>query len=133
MSPDLKAASRIGFAAAGILLVGAAVSHADELADLQASQAALSAQQTALDKEQELLKARVEQLAQTGPNPGGGVGPIGSTVSAAPALGGSFARSFLIPGTETSIRVGGFVDQTLVYYLQNGPANGNFSVTTEID
>ena len=31
----------------------------------------------------------------------------------------------MIPGTDTSIRVGGFVDETIDYYLQNGPANGN--------
>ena len=38
--------------------------------------------------------------------------------------GGSFPRSFLIPGTDTSIRVGGFVDETLDYWFQNGPTNG---------
>ena len=42
----------------------------------------------------------------------------------APSLGGSFPRSFLIPGTDTSIRVGGFVDITGPYFLQ-GANSGN--------
>ena len=132
MKPNRKAASEISFAAVGILLVGAVAAHADELADLRANQAALSAQQAVLDQQQQLLKARIDQLAQT-PSPGAGVGEIGTPAVPGAPLAGSFARSFLIPGTETSIRVGGFIDETLVYYLQNGPANGVPSVTTEID
>ena len=42
----------------------------------------------------------------------------------APSLGGSFPRSFLIPGTDTSIRVGGFVDITALDFLQ-GANSGN--------
>ena len=37
-----------------------------------------------------------------------------------PLAGGSFPRSFLIPGTDTSIRVGGFVDFTALEFLQGG-------------
>jgi hypothetical protein len=130
----LSTAPQIGFVAGGVLLVGAAGARADELADLRASQAALSAQQTALDKQQELLRARIDQLAQTaGPNPGGGVGPIGTPAVPGVPLAGSFARSFLIPGTETSIRVGGFVDESLVYFLQGGPPNGVPTMTIAID
>ena len=40
--------------------------------------------------------------------------------------GGSFPRSFLIPGTDTSIRVGGFVDFTTLYFI-NGGGNVNGS------
>jgi hypothetical protein len=43
--------------------------------------------------------------------------------------GGSFPRSFLIPGTDTSIRVGGFTDMTIDYWLSGGPANGNITTT----
>ncbi len=44
----------------------------------------------------------------------------------APSLGGSFPRSFLIPGTDTSIRVGGFVDFTALDFLNGGGAiNGS--------
>src|SRR5579883_1220407 len=110
------------------------VAKADELAALRASQAALAAQQAALDRQQDLLNARINQLAQAaGPNPGGGVGPLGTPEVKGVQGAGSFARSFLIPGTETSIRVGGFIDESVFYYLQNGPANGVPSVTAEID
>jgi hypothetical protein len=40
-------------------------------------------------------------------------------------IGGSFPRSFLFPGSDTSIRVGGFTDLTMDYWLTGGPANGN--------
>jgi hypothetical protein len=38
--------------------------------------------------------------------------------------GGGFPRSFLVPGTDTSIRVGGFIDLTGLYFL-NGANSGN--------
>ena len=44
-------------------------------------------------------------------------------------LGGSFPRSFLIPGTDTSIRVGGFASEILDYWLQNGQTNGSQNTT----
>jgi hypothetical protein len=58
---------------------------ADELADLRANQ--------------ELLQRRVDQLAQAGPSTGPGPG--------GPVMAGSFPRSFAIPGTEVSLRIGG--------------------------
>ncbi|MBV8121180.1 MAG: porin, partial [Alphaproteobacteria bacterium] len=133
MKRGLTTHSKIGAAAGCILLVGIAAARGDELAELRADQAALSAQQATLDKQQELLKARIDQLAQMGPNPGSNPGAAGSPAPTAPSVGGSFARSFLIPGTQTSIRVGGFIDESIFYYLQNGPANGVPSVTSEID
>ena len=45
-------------------------------------------------------------------------------VPGAALVGGSFPRSFLIPGTDTSIRVGGFVDMTALYFL-NGASSAN--------
>jgi hypothetical protein len=77
--------------AAGALLVGVAATRADELADLQASQAALIAQQASLDKEQELLKARIDQLAP-GPSPGTGVGALGTPAEHGAAAAFSRAR-----------------------------------------
>jgi hypothetical protein len=132
MKPDYKLVSQISLATGLAVLGSTGVSRADELATLRANQAALSAQQIALDREQELLKARIEQLAQ-GPNPGSNPGAPGAPTPAAPTGGGSFARSLLIPGTNTSIRVGGFIDESIFYYTQNGPANGVPSVTAEID
>jgi hypothetical protein len=93
--------------AAIALLTGLPAASADELADLRANQ--------------ELLQRRIEQLAQGTKQFPGAAGPsvLGTPPAPGAALvGGSFPRSFLIPGTETSIRVGGFVDLTGLYYLQ---------------
>src|SRR5215467_10715082 len=115
-TPGLRGLAAIGGLTATIaLLTGIPAAHADELADLRANQ--------------ELLQRRIDQLAQipaTGGVPGAGT-PAGTGAQAAPgaaSVGGSFPRSFLIPGTDTSIRIGGFVDLTGQYFLQ-GASNGN--------
>ena len=88
-----------GMTAMVALLSGLPTAKADELADLRANQ--------------ELLQRRIDQLAQMPPGtpggvPFGGVGmPAGGPGVGQPAAGGSFPRSFLIPGTVTSIRIGG--------------------------
>ncbi|MGC2525589.1 MAG: DcaP family trimeric outer membrane transporter [Stellaceae bacterium] len=123
-----KLAKIAGITAGIAFLTGLPSVKADELADLRANQ--------------QLLQQRIDQLAQvqaqagvTGPpapltgGAGGGaaVGISGSRAApTAPTLGGSFPRSFLIPGTDTSIRVGGFVDFTTLYFL-NGGGNVNGS------
>src|SRR6516164_11449387 len=106
-----------GLTAVTALLTGLPAASADELADLRANQ--------------ELLQRRIDQLAQAQPpapggRPGGGIaGAMGAqAIPGQSIVGGSFPRSFLIPGTETSIRVGGFIDLTGSYFLQ-GAANGN--------
>src|SRR5260370_66300 len=98
-----------GVAATVALLTGLPAASADELADLRANQ--------------ELLQRRIEQLAQAGlperkafPGVPGAFGA--QPTPGAALIGGSFPRSFLIPGTDTSIRVGGFVDISGLYYLQ---------------
>jgi hypothetical protein len=108
-----------GFTATIALLTGLVKTSADELADLRAMQASLR-------DNQELLQRRIDQLAQTGGRlmRPGEPGPAGVAM-----VGGSFPRSFLIPGTETSIRVGGFTDLTMDYWLSGGPANGNATTT----
>jgi DcaP outer membrane protein len=113
-----RAAAIGGLTAAIALLTGLPVASADELADLRANQ--------------ELLQRRIDQLAQQAQLPEtkafpGAAGPavMGTQpVPGAALVGGSFPRSFLIPGTDTSIRVGGFVDLTGLYFL-NGANNGN--------
>src|SRR5215467_3971153 len=115
-TPGLRGLVAIGGLTATIaLLTGLPAAHADELADLRANQ--------------ELLQRRIDQLAQipaTGGVPGAGTsaGTGAQAAPGAPSLGGSFPRSFLIPGTETSIRLGGFVDLTGLYFLQ-GANSGN--------
>src|ERR1700730_1495593 len=109
------------------LLAGLPAASADELADLRANQERLRANQ-------DLIQHRIEQLAQgrdlSVPRGGGVPGAYGAeAVPGVPMAGGSFPRSFLIPGTDTSIRIGGFIDETLDYWLQNGPVNGLQSTT----
>jgi hypothetical protein len=106
-----------GVTATIALLTGLPAATADELADLRANQ--------------ELLQRRIDQLAQGQPPapggiPGGGPGSAlgAQAIPGQPLAGGSFPRSFLIPGTDTSIRVGGFVDLTGLYFL-NGANNSN--------
>jgi Porin subfamily/DcaP outer membrane protein len=108
-----------GLTAAVALQTGLPAAQADELADLRANQ--------------QLMQQRIDQLAQAqaqaAPAPplpgvsGGGQGvgiPGMAAAPGAPSLGGSFPRSFLIPGTDTSIRVGGFVDFTALEFLNGG-------------
>jgi hypothetical protein len=101
-----------------VLLLGGAAG-ADDLSDLRASM--------------DLLKRRMDQLAQFAPGSTGGAAYGTHAVPGAGIVGGSFPRSFLIPGTDTSIRIGGFADETIDYFLQNGPVNGNPSTTVGIN
>src|SRR5437868_8099946 len=75
-----------GLTAAVALITALPSARADELGDLRANQ--------------ELLQRRIDQLAQVPPPapPGGPGGPV---------MAGSFPRSFVIPGTEVSLRIGG--------------------------
>jgi hypothetical protein len=115
-----------GLTAAIAVVAGFADARADEMADLRANQL--------------LLQQRIDQLAQAqaqagGPATGGVTGANAYGTNAVPGagmVGGSFPRSFLIPGTDTSIRVGGFADLTIDYYLQNGPPNGTQSTTVGV-
>jgi hypothetical protein len=89
---------------AGLLLfAGWSSARADELADLKANQ--------------ELLKQRLDQLALGAPL---GVPPPGAS-----SLAGSFPRSFLIPGTNTSLLIGGYVDLYATYWFDGGSPNSN--------
>jgi hypothetical protein len=115
-SPGIGSSATIaGLTAAIALLTGLPSAKADELADLRANQ--------------ELLQRRIDQLAQAAPAPGttggGAAQPLGyQPAPGTPSLGGSFPRSFLIPGTDTSIRLGGFIDITGLYFFQ-GQNNAN--------
>ncbi len=101
-----------GLTAAIALLSGLPSAKADELADLRANQ--------------ELLQRRVDQLAQIpavgspvgGLYGGGPRGPVGVAMA-----GGSFPRSFLVPGTDTSLRVGGEISEVFDYWFNGGNPN----------
>src|SRR5438034_9221300 len=106
-----------GLSAAIALLTGLTAASADELADLRANQ--------------ELLQKRIDQLSQAPPPAPGpfvpGFGPE-TRPTAAPVSTGSFPRSFLIPGTDTSLRIGGIAWTDVVWYLHGaraGPALNN--------
>src|SRR2546428_10002944 len=91
-----------GLTAAIALLTGLPTASADELADLRANQ--------------ELLQRRVDQLAQAGPSVGPGPG--------GPVMAGSFPRSFVIPGTEVSLRIGGQGVGSVLWYLKGAATGG---------
>ncbi|HJU14926.1 MAG TPA: porin, partial [Stellaceae bacterium] len=95
----------LGGLAAIALLAGLPQAQADELADLRANQ--------------QLLQQRLDQLAQAAAAP----------PPSADVLKGSFPRSILIPGTDTSLSIGGFIDETLDYWFSGGPPNGNQTTT----
>jgi Porin subfamily len=107
---NLAIAAAIACALSAPLVIGSSAVQADELGDLRTNQA--------------LLENRLDQLAQVGlqrPQE-----PPGT-----PTLAGSFPRSFLIPGTETSIRVGGEINMTGVYWFSGGN-NANVGEGTQI-
>jgi len=102
-----------GLTAVVALLTGLPSASADELSDAQAKN--------------QLLQQRLDQLAQAPPvSPVGGLYPGGPPAPSAGAgiVGGSFPRSFLIPGTDTSIRVGGEIRENLLYFFNGGNPNG---------
>jgi hypothetical protein len=98
------------------LVIAPYAAQADELSDLRANQ--------------ELLQQRLDQLAQI-PSPGA-VFPGGPPAPTAGAgiVGGSFPRSFLIPGTDTSIRVGGAITVNVMYFFNGGNPNQTTNTTT---
>jgi hypothetical protein len=97
------------------LLTCLPAASADELADLRANQ--------------ELLQKRIDQLSQAPAQPQAapyvpGFGPeTHKQVSGIPVVGGSFPRSFLIPGTDTSLRIGGFANASALWFIR-GVASG---------
>ncbi len=104
-----------GLTATVALLTSLPAAKADELADLRANQ--------------ELLARRIEQLSQVPTTPRVLLAPTKGGPTTVQMMGGSFPRSFLIPGTDTSIRVGGFADLTIDYWMQNGQVNGTQNST----
>src|SRR5438045_2066679 len=90
---DIAIAAAMVCALSAALPIGPYPARADELSDLQSKN--------------QLLQQRLDQLAQI-PS-AGSFYPGGPRASSAGSgtVGGSFPRSFLIPGTDTSLRIGG--------------------------
>src|SRR5690242_497856 len=87
--------------------------QADELSDVRA--------------DNELLQQRIDQLAQAMKIPGAGgfytQGAAPAPTAGAGLVGGSFPRSFLIPGTDTSIRVGGEIRVNATFWFNGRTPN----------
>ncbi len=109
----IGAGAASGLTAAIVLLTGVAAAKADELSDLRANQQVLQQQIDRLPPDQ--TQAAPPQMPGAGGSTVDGA-PKGSTAEPdPPLLGGSFPRSFVIPGTSTSVRVGGSIDETFDY------------------
>ncbi|MGH7030788.1 MAG: hypothetical protein ACREE9_04195 [Stellaceae bacterium] len=94
-------------AAAFVLLAALPATRADDLPDLRAHQ--------------QLSQLRIDhpppdQAPNGSPNASSTSGSTAygaTTAPAQPSAGGGFPRSFQIPGTSTSIRVGGSIDESV--------------------
>jgi len=73
---------------------------------------------------QQLLDTRIDQLAAVGQGAGGGGAAVFSIdqnpAASAAVTAGSFPRSILIPGTDTSIKISGQITEVLDYFLSGG-------------
>jgi hypothetical protein len=88
--------------AALFLAAGLPMARADETADLRALH--------------EFLEHRLDDLAQTAPRMPAGSGE--------PVVAGSFPRSFAVPGTDVSLRIGGQGYGSVLWYIKGSAAGG---------
>src|SRR4051812_39901974 len=73
---------------------------------------------------QELLQGRIDQLAQqVSPSSKPGA-PIVTPTAGTPSMAGSFPRSFLIPSTDVSLRVGGQAVGSALWYVKGAAVGG---------
>jgi hypothetical protein len=100
------AAALGGMTVAAALLTGLAGAYADELSDLRSNQQVL---------QQELTKLQTQLAAGA---------PAAPVPPGMPTIAGSFPRSFLIPGTSTSIQIGGIIMLDAAYWANGGGPNG---------
>jgi hypothetical protein len=88
-----------GLTALIALETGMPPAQADELSDLQADVQLLQQRVDQIERQQAAVPPREQQAVVVG-------GPV---VAGTPAIAGSFPRSFLIPGTNTSIAISGYI------------------------
>jgi hypothetical protein len=85
-----------------------------------------------LQANQQLLNQRIDQLASVGQFSGPSVQFTTDTNPGAgqPVQGGSFPRSILIPGTDTSLKVYGQITEITDYWMSGGTPNASPQNTT---
>src|SRR5665213_1652561 len=83
-----------------------------------------------LQVNQQLLDTRIDQLAAVGQQPGAGaVFSVDQNKAAGAAvMAGSFPRSILIPGTDTSLKIYGDIDEVIDYWMSGGGVAVNTSL-----
>src|SRR5215469_7237636 len=81
---------------------------------------------------QQLLDTRIDQLAAVGQQPGAGnqFSVDQNAAAGSPVTAGSFPRSILIPGTDTSIKIYGQITEVLDYWMSGGGSAVNSSPQT---
>src|SRR5438046_9366140 len=94
---------------------------------LLSGQPSARADDTVLQAKQQRLQSRIDQLAQVSPTTREGPVPVPIAAAGQPALAGAFPRSFLIPGTDVSLRVGGQGVGTVVWYIKGQAVGGAFN------
>jgi hypothetical protein len=95
-----------GLTAMIALQTGLPSARADELQDLIANQ--------------QLLQQRIDQLAKAQKNEQQAAVIGGPVVAGQPSIAGSFPRSFLIPGTNTSIAISGYIKFDAAEWFHGG-------------
>ncbi|HTV89380.1 MAG TPA: hypothetical protein VME41_10225 [Stellaceae bacterium] len=119
-------------AAAAALTTGAGAAGAQQLSATPAATGSATTTQdelTQLRANQQLLEQRLDQLEQIAQ-----VGPAHPQLPPGTAsLAGSFPRSFLIPGTDTSILIGGQVTFDAGYWISGGVSNNDNGVVPSIN
>jgi hypothetical protein len=121
---NIRTIAALGTTTAALaMLTGLAGARAD---DLQINQQPISVSADNLQANQQLLNQRIDQLAAVGLF----VGPsVPFSIDQNPAAGaavtaGSFPRSILIPGTDTSIKIYGEIREMSTYFI-SGSASTN--------
>jgi Porin subfamily len=110
-----------GLTALIALEAGLPPAQADELSDMQ--------------QQIQMLQQRVDQLSkeqQAQPGPQQAAVEGGPVVSGAPSIAGSFPRSFLIPGTNTSIAISGYIKYDAAMWFHGGSASPGSGVAPSV-
>jgi Porin subfamily len=111
-----------GLTAMVALQTGLPAAQADELSDMQQQIQMLQQRVDQLSKEQQAQQPGEQQAAVLG-------GPV---VAGAPSIAGSFPRSFLIPGTNTSIAFSGYIKYDAAMWFHGGSASPGSGVAPSV-